>query len=135
MITSNFSDFFKGFESNIKELEEQQNKDAVKIVLYAHNRVISLSPVDTGRYRASNAISVNTRTTWSASEGKSSGEYQSIASAEIGKLANTNVKKAKTIYIQNNLDYAESIENGHSKQAAQGVYAIAESDTKARFGL
>jgi len=135
MIKSNFDSFFKGFNSTIKEIEEQQNKDAIRIVLYAHNRVLSLSPVDTGRYRASNAISINTVTSWSASEGKSSGEYASIADSESNKLSGINVKKTKTIFIQNNLKYAESIENGHSKQAAQGVYAIAESDTKSRFGL
>jgi len=135
MIKSNFDSFFKGFNSTIKEIEEQQNKDAIRIVLYAHNRVLSLSPVDTGRYRASNAISINTVTSWYASEGKSSGEYTSIADSESNKLSGINVKKTKTIFIQNNLKYAEAIENGHSQQAAQGVYAIAESDTKSRFEL
>jgi len=135
MITSNFSDFFKGFESNIKELEEQQNKDAVKIVLYAHNRVVVGSPKDTGRYQASHAISINTITSWTAPEGKSKGEYEAMASSEARVLSNINVKKTKAVFIQNNLDYAEAIEDGHSDQAAQGVYSIAESDTKARFGL
>jgi len=136
MIKSNFDSFFKGFNSTIKEIEEQQNKDAIRIVLYAHNRVMVGSPKHTGRYQASNAISVNTRSSWSAPEGLSEAQYDAIRYAEAGKLGNIKIKKVKTIYIQNNLQYAEAIENGHSKhQAPQGVYAIAESDTKSRFGL
>ncbi|EFO5343979.1 HK97 gp10 family phage protein, partial [Escherichia coli] len=38
----------------------------------------------------------------------------------ISKAANYGV-----IYIQNNLPYAEALENGHSQQAPTGVYANA----------
>ena len=53
------------------------------------------APVDTGRFRNNNLVSLQ-------------------------HPANYGV-----IYIQNNLPYAEALENGHSQQAPTGVYANA----------
>lgn len=83
--------------------------------------IVQRSPVDTGRFRNNNIVSVGAAD-YSQLDGvdRSGGEAIQRGSAVIAKGQPYSV-----IYIQNNLSYAESLEMGHSKQAPTGVYANA----------
>lgn len=85
----------------------QRIHDAVR------SRVIARSPVDTGRYRASHQ----------SSEGE--------PSTAIGPGTQLRITQAYgRSYLANNLPYAVPLENGHSKQAPAGVYAISIEEVR-----
>ena len=95
-------------------------------MLTIFNNVNQLSPVDTGRYRSNHVVSVG-KPNFAYSEGK--GGFR-------GETVITNIKDGKLpiVYFQNNLPYAEVIENGHSGQAPTGVYQNAANSAVASFG-
>lgn len=81
--------------------------------------VVSASPVDTGAFRANHRVSVNSEDN-SVGEANNSG---AIKSAKFGDV----------IYIQNNLPYAERLENGWSGQAPVGVYGVTFSAVSEKY--
>lgn len=81
------------------------------LVLNAFNAIIAASPVDTGRYRSNHIVSVGT-----ADHRIDVGHGISVGVIDY--------KSLPTIYIQNNLPYARRLEDGWSRQAPAGVYAI-----------
>ncbi|EGF7325964.1 HK97 gp10 family phage protein [Escherichia coli] len=79
------------------------------------------APVDTGRFRNSNLVSLQ-HPDFGISDNVDPNGTIAVQRGigVISKAANYGV-----IYIQNNLPYAEALENGHSQQAPTGVYANA----------
>ncbi|RDE41282.1 hypothetical protein [Escherichia coli] len=79
------------------------------------------SPVDTGRFRNNNLVSLQ-HPDFGISDNVDPNGTIAVQRGigVISKAANYGV-----IYIQNNLPYAEALENGHSQQAPTGVYANA----------
>lgn len=79
------------------------------------------APVDTGRFRNNNLVSLQ-HPDFSISDNVDPNGTIALQRGigVISKAANYGI-----IYIQNNLPYAESIEDGHSQQAPTGVYANA----------
>lgn len=116
-------------------LYEQRFGDVIrKCVLDLFAGIIRRSPVDTGSYRASHMIANHEP---SPDEGVVKFGYSSTKSG----LASTSIAMEKvkawtwkpgdgTIYIFNNLPYAEPLENGHSKQAPQGIYRQAMTEVE-----
>ncbi|EPT8701509.1 HK97 gp10 family phage protein [Escherichia coli] len=78
-------------------------------------------PVDTGRFRNNNLVSLQ-HPDFGISDNVDPNGTIAVQRGigVISKAANYGV-----IYIQNNLPYAEALENGHSQQAPTGVYANA----------
>lgn len=84
--------------------------------------VITQSPVDTGAFRANHRVSIDADDL----------EYDSASLDPSGNKAlrdgltviTSNDKPYSEVVIQNNLPYAEKLENGHSDQAAHGVYGV-----------
>lgn len=76
-------------------------------------------PVDTGRFRNNNLVSLQ-HPDFGISDNVDPNGTIAVQRGigVISKAANYGV-----IYIQNNLPYAEALENGHSQQAPTGVYA------------
>lgn len=68
-------------------------------------------PVDTGRYRANHRVGY----------GEPDGSI--IDSTEEPVIDGLALKDVSIVYIQNNLPYADRIENGWSQKAPDGVYA------------
>ena len=100
-------------------------EDAVKlqraIAIQILERIDFASPVDSGRFRNNNMVSLVTPDYSSTTEVDPSGaKALQRGIAVISKASNYGA-----IYIQNNLPYAEELERGHSKQAPTGVYANA----------
>lgn len=123
----------KEFNKQLVALSVAIDADLEKVirlaVLKLFNRIVEMSPVDTGAYRVSHGITTGEP---SDTEGIVSGEQTgemtwneglAIAGKEIGgwrwKMGDG------VIYIFNNQPYAERIEEGHSGQAPKGVYTVA----------
>ena len=91
------------------DIEKEINDKINKFLMTCYNNVVALSPVDTGRYRGAHHFSVGTP-----------------SYAETGAtFVRVQVGEYPTVYLQNNLPYAERIENGWSQQAPSGVYGNA----------
>jgi hypothetical protein len=108
--------------------EKSFDKVVRKTVLDLFGNIVRRSPVDTGTYRASHMIANH-------DPGPDEGIVQlpkdktSAASSERIALDKGRAWTWKvgdgTIYIFNNVPYAEPLENGHSGQAPAGVYDLA----------
>ncbi len=91
-----------------------------KLGFTALSGVIQRSPVDTGRFRASNRIAINTTNLSTAAE--SEGNPLAAGAAGGAEISRANValrqlKWGDSIHITNNLPYAHALENGSSQQA------------------
>lgn len=115
-----------------EKVEEQVNTYARYIASQILTEVVKMSPVDTGRFRNNNLVSIGSadygRTDSDKGAKLPKGSTHGVGSYDDGMMMlNSNTQRIKypVIYIQNNLPYAESLENGHSQQAPSGIYANA----------
>lgn len=90
------------------------------------NDIIIKSPVDTGAYRGNHILSFGSPD-YTYDMNKKGVMAMGVTLAEVPK------GKFPTAYIQNNLPYAYRLENGWSKQAPQGVYALAFEYAVAKY--
>lgn len=110
--------------------EQQMSQVVRKIVLDLHTQLVMRSPVDTGRFRANNSISINALPTDATLEfDKSGGVTISRAGVVIAAY-----KLGDTIFLYNNVEYALALEYGHSQQAPQGCYRISVQEIVSHFG-
>jgi len=100
--------------------EEQMSKVVRKICLELFTLVVRRSPVDTGRFRANNQISLNSLPTDAVLAFDKQGGM--TIARESGKTAA--YKFGDTVFIYNNVAYALALEYGHSQQAPAGVYRV-----------
>ena len=101
---------------------ESEIATRVRVIAMAMLNEITLrSPVDTGRFRGNNIVSIG------APVFSQSANVDPTGSATIsaGLNAVTGLEPFTVVYIQNNLPYAERLENGWSDQAPGGVYGLA----------
>jgi|AntDeeMinimDraft_4_1070355.scaffolds.fasta_scaffold08139_2 hypothetical protein len=102
------------------EQEKRLNAQLRATALQALSGVIERSPVDTGRFRGNNQVSVGRDETGTVDRSDKSGrEALAVGATEISSV------KAPFTYIvvQNNLPYADVLEMGSSKQAPMGIFA------------
>lgn len=144
------------FARNITRFVEKTGISADQVLrklgIDAYYGVLLRSPVDTGRYRASHRLSVNridpsvepdrkqkagglfSSFGVSSSERVTPGSPPTAEEQARALTALAGVRFGSTIYITNNLPYAIPLENGHSKQAANGVYSQAFNELVRKFG-
>ncbi|EOT5181120.1 HK97 gp10 family phage protein [Escherichia coli] len=79
------------------------------------------APVDTGRFRNNNLVSLQ-HPDFGISDNV---DPNGTIAVQRGNGVISKAENYGVIYIQNNLPYAEALENGHSQQAPTGVYANA----------
>ena len=123
MIKSNAKQFMKEISIELDNFERDAENVIKEAVLITHGTVTTLSPVDTGRYKASHFISKGQESDKVVSDGADYG-----GETEKRKKEAESVKpKLESIswYVTNNLEYSEALEGGHSQQAPNGVYAPA----------
>lgn len=112
-----------GFSKKILAIDVEKNiADNMRKYAFKLEKTIKLySPVDTGQYRANNRITIGN---------KSNFYSYSTSPADNASVLNSYSDIKQPIFIQNNLPYADKIENGHSKQAENGVYNQAVKDVQ-----
>ena len=127
MLKSNFKSFEKELQRELDEQKKEQKDTFRKLVFTTFTDVVKRSPVDKGYFRANNLIQSVTpnRATVDSTEG--AGKLANDAKV---KIDSTRVNDGTTIFITNNLPYADRLENGYSKQAPTGIYKIAEARTR-----
>jgi hypothetical protein len=100
-----------------------------KIAMETLSRVVLRSPVDTGRFRGN----------WTVSVGGPSDETLDVfdksggPTIARGSAAVTGVEGLQVVWIQNNLPYANRLENGWSKQAPAGMVALTVAEIETMF--
>jgi hypothetical protein len=113
------------FALNLAKQIKAANDKAESIVkvtmIELFNRVIQKSPVDTGRFRAN----------WNCSIGSpdlsTSESIDPSGSGAISKATSTVVSytlNGQSVFLTNNLPYADRLENGWSKQAPNGMVRL-----------
>ena len=82
-------------------------------------QVVARSPVDTGAYRQNHRVSVgNVDTSYDLNDTGNDSLSRGIRTIQSGGGI------GKVVHISNSLPYAVRLENGWSKQAPSGVYAL-----------
>lgn len=114
------------FELDIAKFVAKANGNATlvvrKISLDLFSRVIEKTPIDTGRLSGSWVVAIDSIP---ADDPATLGPDSSIARVEIAVL---DMKAGDNIAMVSNLDYARSIEFGHSKQAPAGMVRISVAE-------
>lgn len=108
-----------------REFEEQMGSvaDAVRYVGDAAiRRIVQKAPVDTGRFKGNWFVTINAPTNATTPEVDPNGA-ETISKGQ-AVLASYPDKTFPSIYVQNNLPYAERLENGYSTQAPGGMVGI-----------
>jgi hypothetical protein len=130
--------FDKALDAAIAALPEMANDIKIRSALDLMNRIILMTPVDTGRARGNWQL-----TQRSPAEGEIPENDANVSSAEtppsaIMKQAEqtaTGSQPGDDIWISNNLPYIEVLEEGHSKQAPHGMVALALVEVEQGLGL
>ncbi|MCO7526393.1 HK97 gp10 family phage protein [Pseudomonas asiatica] len=101
-------------------VEEQLSQRVRVIAMAMLNEIVLRSPVDTGRFRGNNIVSVGSPVYTSTDNvDKSGGE-----TIQRGLSAMSGLEPYTQVFIQNNLIYSVELERGHSQQAPAGIYAV-----------
>jgi hypothetical protein len=118
-------DLGRAFEGKLDEVD-----DFVKSVfLEASGDIIAMSPVDKGHFRSN----------WGMSFGQPDGQTYDTTTAEAStrrveaKVATYPDKDFPVAYLQNNLPYADRLENGWSGQAEGGMVAVTVLNLTAKY--
>ena len=107
-----------------KQIEAANDKveSIVKVTMIElFNRVIQKSPVDTGRFRANWNCSIGSPdlSTSQAIDPSGSGAISKANSTVVSYTLN-----GQSVFLTNNLPYADRLENGWSKQAPNGMVRL-----------
>lgn len=101
-------------------LEEQLSQRVRVIAIAMLNEIVLRSPVDTGRFRGNNIVSVGVPVYASTLSVDPAG----AETIQNGVRSVTGLEPYTQVFIQNNLPYAGPLEDGHSQQAPAGIYAV-----------
>lgn len=101
-------------------VEEQLAQRVRVIALAMLNEIVLRSPVDTGRFRGNNIVSVGAPVYTNSANVDPSGSE----TIQQGVRATTGLEPFTQVFIQNNLPYATALEDGHSQQAPGGIFAV-----------
>lgn len=124
------------FALDLRRITAKAKGDAALVVRRVSfellSRVVLMSPVDTGRFRANWNISgggIDTRTTDDVDKGGA--EALGRVSAE---LSAAKFDRPMVIWFTNSLPYARQLEYGYSKQAPAGMVRVSIRDIVSRYG-
>ncbi|HEP9015960.1 HK97 gp10 family phage protein [Pseudomonas aeruginosa] len=101
-------------------VEEALTQRVRVIALAMLNEIVLRSPVDTGRFRGNNIVSVGAPVYTSSTNVDPTGSE----TIQQGVRVMTGLEPFTQVFIQNNLPYAVPLEDGHSQQAPAGIYAV-----------
>jgi hypothetical protein len=101
-----------------------------KLVLDLHSNIVRRSPVDTGRFRANNQVSLNSI----PADAVLAFEKNGNGTVSVGEAVMIRFSIGDTIFLYNNVEYALALEYGHSTQAPEGVYRLSAMELIAKIG-
>lgn len=102
------------------ECEEDIKRRIRVIALAMLNEIVLRSPVDTGRFRGNNIVSIGSPVHTNTASLDPGGDE----TINRGLSVMSGLEPFTQLFLQNNLPYAEKLETGHSKQAPAGIYAV-----------
>ena len=111
-------------------VKDELSKRVRVIAMAMLNEIVLRSPVDTGRFRGNNIISVGAPVYTSTVNVDPTG----AETINQGLSAMTGLEPFTQVFIQNNLPYAVPLEDGHSKQAPAGIYAVSFHGVSQAYG-
>lgn len=133
-MTSNFPQFEASVIAALNGRRAEFFTTCKELGIEMLRRAMLRSPVDSGRYRASHVLTIDEEGTYIAPEREpgSGGERGQIDAEALNKgvqvMASAELKDGTIIYLTNNLVYAQRLEEGHSGQAPEGVYALTRQE-------
>jgi len=110
-------------------LPEQIQLVKQKVALQLLERIVNMTPVDTGRARSNWQVTLDERSTSVTGPIVSAAQTINTGAAVIAAVSG-----GQSIWIANNLPYIEPLENGHSSQAPAGMIAVALAEVGSQFG-
>ncbi|WJD60582.1 HK97 gp10 family phage protein [Pseudomonas kurunegalensis] len=110
-------------------VEEQLALRVRTISLEVLQQIVLASPVDTGRFRGNNIVSIGAPVYTSLDMVDPSGG-ETISR---GLSVMTGLEPYTQVFIQNNLMYAVPLEDGHSKQAPAGIYGVSFNSVAQKY--
>ncbi len=123
-----------GFNDDWRKAQKKLEKELENVVKAAginlFNGIIQLSPVRQGRFRGNWQASVNTPATDILFQSVPQSEDENITFVDNVSQKLTSFKLNDTIYLTNNLPYAERLENGWSQQRPQKWVARATAEAQ-----
>jgi hypothetical protein len=115
-------------------MEKDSNDQLKKVTLAAFAGVVKRSPVDTGRFRGNWNGAKETPDLSTVDAGQNTQQGGAITQRESANLTPAlQAKIGEDVYITNNLDYAQRLENGWSAQAPGGVLHITAREIQSKL--
>lgn len=120
------------FDLSIKKWVEKTkgciNQVVRKVVFDIDTRLIVKTPVDTGRARANWMVSVGSYVDQPTDNTDKVGNETSVQALNV--LADYDFTKGDSVFITNSVPYIRPLENGHSKQAPNGMVKVTVAEFK-----
>lgn len=129
-LESNLAEFNKEVTAFAKTLVPQKLLQfQKKLVLEALKRIVMKTPVDTGRARGNWQVTIAEPSELQLKDTDVDGSKVLAA----GAAAIADLPPYQVVWISNNLDYIEALEDGHSKQAPKGMVALTIAELTEMF--
>lgn len=112
MALTNIDEFCKEIDDFCKSIPNEVTALQKKIVLEALRRIVEKTPVDTGRARGNWQVAINTPITEILDKTDKAG-FETVSK---GLKAIENLPPYQVVWISNNVEYIEFLEEGHSGQ-------------------
>lgn len=129
------SDTAVGFSDSLMKLSAYVDGSVEKVIRKAcidlYRRIVERTPVDTGRAKGNWSLGVVPIAPV--------GAFDNVSFDKVNAIINKNVSQFKftlsdeVVYITNNLDYIEYLENGTSVQAPAGMVVVSLTEFQAHF--
>ena len=138
-IKHNYSQFIASVKIDVKKRELQDVETVKRLAFETFTDIINRGPVDTGLFRSAHALTITAPSVVKPKViRRSAGTSGPLTTATREAQAKTSLAFIKTlesrrIFITNNLDYAQTLEHGHSDQAPNGVYRLAAMRTQQKI--
>jgi len=127
---ANLDEFINEIDDFVASIPDKVTTLQKKIVLEALRRVVLKTPVDTGRARANWQVTIAKPAT---SVIDNFSELSDGAVIEKGLVAIAELPPYQIVFVSNNVNYIEFLEEGSSKQAPEGMAALTIEELRQMF--
>jgi len=128
-VTDNLAQFNREIDAFARKVPDRAVTLHKKVAFEALRRLVSKTPVDTGRARGDWQVTIGDPATGQLDVLDVSGSLTVAA----GLAALAGLPPYQIVWISNNVDYIERLEHGHSKQAPEGMLAVTVEELRAMF--